>query len=68
MAVTNGAAVGRKRRQRARRRRQDKPAVSGKLVLDDGIKGDVGFVSEDLFHELFPHGKFWHTQKRPVAI
>ena len=57
MAVTNGAVTSKKRRQRPRRRRQDKPAVSGKLVLDDGIKGDVGFVSEDLFRELFPHGK-----------
>ncbi len=43
------------RRRRARRRRQDKPALSARLVLDDHVKTDVGIVSEDLFAELFPH-------------
>lgn len=40
--------------KRKRRRRQDKPAVSARLVLDDHVKGDVGIFSEDLFSELFP--------------
>lgn len=47
-----GSAV---RRRRPRRRRQDKPALSARLVLDDHVKTDVGIVSEDLFAELFPH-------------
>ena len=47
-----GAGV---RRRRPRRRRQDKPALSARLVLDDHVKTDVGIVSEDLFAELFPH-------------
>ncbi|KAL2022710.1 hypothetical protein VTK56DRAFT_4791 [Thermocarpiscus australiensis] len=42
------------RRRRPRRRRQDKPALSARLVLDDHVKTDVGIVSEDLFAELFP--------------
>ncbi|KAL2271108.1 hypothetical protein VTJ83DRAFT_479 [Remersonia thermophila] len=47
-------ASARPRRLR-RRRRQDKPALTARLVLDDHIKTDVGIVSEDLFAELFPH-------------
>ncbi|KAH7263175.1 P-loop containing nucleoside triphosphate hydrolase protein [Fusarium tricinctum] len=42
-------------RRRNRRRRQDKPAISAKLVLDDHIKSDVGIVSEDIFRDLFPN-------------
>lgn len=49
------------RRRRRKRRRQDKPPVSARLVLDDQIKGDVGIMSEDLFKELFPHGKLLHS-------
>lgn len=41
-------------RKRKRRRRQDKPAINARLVLDDHVKGDVGILSEDLFKELFP--------------
>ena len=41
-------------RKRKRRRRQDKPAVNARLVLDDHVKGDVGMLSEDLIKELFP--------------
>jgi hypothetical protein len=41
-------------RKRKRRRRQDKPAVNARLVLDDHVKGDVGIISEDLFKNLFP--------------
>ncbi|CAM1503026.1 Fc.00g078020.m01.CDS01 [Cosmosporella sp. VM-42] len=52
-AATKAAAASHKRR--VRRRRQDKPAISAKLVLDDHIKSDVGIVSEDLFYDLFPH-------------
>ncbi|KAH6634302.1 hypothetical protein B0J18DRAFT_14680 [Chaetomium sp. MPI-SDFR-AT-0129] len=43
------------RRRRLRRRRQDKPALSARLVLDDHVKSDIGIVSEDVFAELFPH-------------
>ncbi|KAF4983294.1 hypothetical protein FZEAL_1279 [Fusarium zealandicum] len=42
-------------KRRNRRRRQDKPSVAAKLVLDDHIKSDVGIVSEDIFRDLFPH-------------
>ncbi|KAG9252707.1 peroxisomal biogenesis factor 6 [Emericellopsis atlantica] len=55
MATT---ASDRKRRRRTRRR-QDKPPISARLVLDDQIKGDVGVLSPDLFHELFPN----HTEE-----
>ncbi|KAK3899301.1 hypothetical protein C8A05DRAFT_37095 [Staphylotrichum tortipilum] len=51
-ASVAGSAV---RRRRPRRRRQDKPALPARLVLDDHVKTDVGIVSEDLFAELFPH-------------
>nr|AAK16738.1 Pex6 protein [Colletotrichum lagenaria] len=45
-----------RRSPRTRRRRQDKPALSARLVLDDHeINGDVGVLSEDLFTDLFPH-------------
>ncbi|KAI0100048.1 peroxisomal biogenesis factor 6 [Nemania sp. FL0031] len=41
--------------RRSRRRRQDKPPISARLVLDDHVKGDVGILSDDLFADLFPH-------------
>jgi peroxin-6 len=41
-------------RKRKRRRRQDKPPIDARIVLDDHIKGDVGIISEDLFRDLFP--------------
>ncbi|KAK1521709.1 peroxisomal biogenesis factor 6 [Colletotrichum paranaense] len=45
-----------RRNRRARRRRQDKPAISARLILDDhNVRGDVGIISEDLFADLFPH-------------
>ncbi|KAK2068998.1 hypothetical protein P8C59_003608 [Phyllachora maydis] len=37
------------------RKRQDKPAVTARLVLDEHVQSDVGIVSEDLFADLFPH-------------
>jgi peroxin-6 len=43
-----------KKRRTGRRRRQDKPAISARLVLDDHVKSDVGILSEDLFADLFP--------------
>ncbi|KAI1631538.1 hypothetical protein F4809DRAFT_631844 [Biscogniauxia mediterranea] len=43
------------RRKRRRRRRQDRPPISARLVLDGHVKGDVGFLSDDLFADLFPH-------------
>jgi peroxin-6 len=60
MAMESASAAVEKKRRR-RRRRQDKPPVAARLVLDDQIKGDVGFLSEDLFHELFPHGELTMT-------
>lgn len=54
MAVSDGAPVVSHKR-RNRRRRQDKPAITARLVLDDRTKGDVGIVSDDLFADLFPH-------------
>jgi hypothetical protein len=51
MEVQNGALHPRKRR---RRRRLDRPAISARILLDDGIKGEVGVLSEDLFADLFP--------------
>ncbi|KAK4236754.1 hypothetical protein C8A03DRAFT_16612 [Achaetomium macrosporum] len=59
-----GAGV---RRRRLRRRRQDKPALSARLVLDDHVKTDVGIVSEDLFAELFPHVQDSHEQADQVS-
>ncbi|KAI8283359.1 Peroxisomal biogenesis factor 6 [Colletotrichum sp. SAR11_240] len=45
-----------RRSRRARRRRQDKPSISARLILDDHeVRGDIGILSEDLFADLFPH-------------
>ncbi|KAG5949637.1 peroxisomal assembly protein [Claviceps sorghi] len=38
-----------------RRRRQDKSAISARLILDDSIKGDVGIASDDIITDLLPH-------------
>ncbi|OTB06683.1 hypothetical protein M426DRAFT_318745 [Hypoxylon sp. CI-4A] len=53
MATPNRDSVA--HRKRRRRRRQDKPAISARLVLDSHVKGDVGILSDDLFADLFPH-------------
>ncbi|TGJ79891.1 hypothetical protein E0Z10_g8872 [Xylaria hypoxylon] len=62
---------------RRRRRRQDKPPISARLVLDDHVKGDVGILSDDLFADLFPHlqqhesdeiDQHYTTQVHHVAI
>ncbi|KAM0279326.1 hypothetical protein ACHAQH_004673 [Verticillium albo-atrum] len=45
------AALAKRRR---RRRRADKPAAAATLLLDGNVKGDVGFLSDDLFVDLFP--------------
>ncbi|KAK5988966.1 ClaPEX6 [Cladobotryum mycophilum] len=55
MTVASASAVVVSHKKRVRRRRQDKPAISARLILDDHIKGDVGLLSEDLFSDLFPH-------------
>ncbi|KAK4195678.1 putative PEX6 peroxisomal biogenesis factor 6 [Triangularia verruculosa] len=55
MATSEVSSVVRAHKRRVRRRRQDKPALSARLVLDDHVKSDVGIVSEDLYAELFPH-------------
>ncbi|GJN66523.1 peroxisomal biogenesis factor 6 [Purpureocillium lilacinum] len=69
------AALSHKRN--GRRRRQDKPAISARLVLDDHIKGDVGILSQDLFADLFPQlgddaddeqpGQVYHVAVSPWA-
>jgi len=41
-------------RKRKRRRGGEKPALSAQLMLDNGLQGDAGHLSEDLFRELFP--------------
>jgi peroxin-6 len=50
METQNGALHPRKRR---RRRRLDRPPVSGRVLLDDRKKGEVGELSEDLVADLF---------------
>lgn len=54
MASADVVAVPHRKIKRRRRRRQDKPAISARLVLDDHVKSDVGILSEDLFADLFP--------------
>lgn len=54
MAAADGAAFPSRGRS-IRRRRQDKPAISARLILDDHIKGDVGIASEDVIADLLPH-------------
>lgn len=46
------AAALAKRRRRIRR--ADKPPVAATLLLDGNLKGDIGYLSDDLFAELFP--------------
>lgn len=53
-------------RKRKRRRRQDKPAIAARLVLDDHVKGDIGILSEDLVADLFPH--LQHSQSNAVHL
>lgn len=57
MASTDLVAAPRRstKKRRSKRRRQDKPAISARLVLDDHVKSDVGILSDDLFADLFPH-------------
>ena len=60
-----------RRLKRKRRRRQDKDAVFARLVLDEHVKGDVGIVAEDLFHELFPalnNRKLTYTHLKRVCV
>lgn len=39
--------------KKRKRRRQDKTAISARLILDEQVKGDVGIISEDLAKDLF---------------
>lgn len=57
MADSSNIAESVFRKRKARRRRQDKPALSARLVLDDHVKSDVGILSEDLFSNLFPQAQ-----------
>ncbi|KAI9819594.1 MAG: peroxisomal assembly protein [Pycnora praestabilis] len=47
-----------RKRRRRRRTSQDRPAISAHLTVDEGLKGDVGILSDDLYRELFPD-KAW---------
>ncbi len=40
--------------RKRKRRREDKAAISARLVLDDHVKGDIGILSIDLYEDLFP--------------
>ena len=54
--------------KRKRRRRADKPAISARLYLDSNLRGEVGVLSEDLVHDLYPqHGNLEET-KIHVAV
>ncbi|UNI25096.1 peroxisomal assembly protein [Purpureocillium takamizusanense] len=52
--AASSAHVAPSHKRNSCRRRQDKPAISARLVLDDHIKGDVGILSQDLFADLLP--------------
>ncbi|KAG6035717.1 peroxisomal assembly protein [Claviceps citrina] len=54
MAVADGQVFPPRGRS-IRRRRQDKPAISARLILDHHVKGDVGIVSDDIIADLLPH-------------
>lgn len=61
-----GEQIPRLRNRKRKRRRQDKSAISARLVLDDHVKGDVGILSEDLFADLFPAiAQGW---TRPISV
>lgn len=42
--------------KRKRRRRGDKPAISARLFLESGLRGEVGVLSEDLANDLYAEG------------
>lgn len=52
--MTMAAQILMPHHRKRKRRRQDKLAITARLVLDDHVKGDVGILSEDLFADLFP--------------
>ncbi|KAI0391208.1 peroxisomal biogenesis factor 6 [Xylariaceae sp. FL0594] len=55
MTIPSRALDKPRRPKQRRRRREDKPPISARLVLDDHVRGDVGILSDDLFADLFPH-------------
>ncbi|GAB0134329.1 peroxisomal assembly protein [Epichloe bromicola] len=67
MAAADGAAFP-PRGTSIRRRRQDKPAISARLILDDRIKGDVGIASEDVIADLLPHLQGKANEDHPDKI
>jgi hypothetical protein len=64
---SGGRRPGGGRTRRPRRRRQDKPAASAQLLLDERVRGEGGFVAEDLWADLFPQfrGKLPCADYRP---
>ena len=39
--------------KKRRRRAVNKPALSARLVLDETLRGDTGFLSDDIYGQLF---------------
>jgi peroxin-6 len=54
MSITNSnkAMTPSIHNRKRKRRRQDKAAISARLVLDENLKGDLGIISEDLAKDL----------------
>lgn len=50
------------RKRRRGRRRIDKPAISARLLLDDRLKGEHGYMSDDLLADLFPSRRASHGE------
>ena len=48
--------------RKRKRRRSDCPPKTGKPILDEHVKGDIGYFSEDLLADLnpsyAPHGQY----------
>lgn len=51
-----------------RRRRPDKPPISGRLHLDGKLKGDLALVSDDLITDLFPASTHALEDRFHVAV
>ncbi|CCE26551.1 probable peroxin-6 [Claviceps purpurea 20.1] len=54
MVVTDGLGLPARGRS-TRRRREDKPPISARLILDHSVNGDVGIASDDIIADLLPH-------------
>ncbi|KAK2592233.1 peroxisomal assembly protein [Conoideocrella luteorostrata] len=68
MAVADGSRAAAPHGRLLRRRRQDKPAISSRLILDDHIKGDIGIASDDLIADLIPQLRDKLDEDKPDQI